>query len=84
MIQTCVDKEMSEVSITNYESWLTKRSERLTATSNEFLNQLRVLELYLGNRNRLLKKAIQQGRIWGSPRFTTLNKCAAVWLFGLS
>ncbi len=39
--QQFIDEEISEVSIANYESWLTKRSERLAAASNEFLNQLK-------------------------------------------
>lgn len=39
--QQFIDEEISEVSITNYENWLTKRSERLAAASNEFLDQLK-------------------------------------------
>jgi len=41
LTQQFIDEEISEVSITHYESWLTKRSERLAAASNEFLNQLK-------------------------------------------
>jgi hypothetical protein len=40
-MQQFIDEEISEVSITNYENWLTKRSERLAAASNEFLDQLK-------------------------------------------
>lgn len=41
LTQQFIDEEISEVSITHYESWLTKRSERLAAASNEFLSQLK-------------------------------------------
>ncbi len=41
LAQQFIDEEITNVSITDYDTWLTKRSERLAAASNAFLNQLK-------------------------------------------